>query len=383
MAREKSENKYHLFARPNKKARNKIWHTWWWQDGKRVTRSTEKRTKSEALQVVVGWELEDTKAASGTLNTFANNFFIPGRCPYLAWKAEERGIKEHTVYEHRKNLITYIIPELGSSYLSAIKPVQVETWLRTLSLSGSVKNSIINTLRIILEEARRAGWIADVPQFRRFARRSMHKDILTIGECEALFPDDPGELAKIWRVDDKDITGLMFGVMFRVILHAGMRPGEGRALSPEQVFPEYNGILIDRQLDSSGVVTLPKKGYAEDRRQRIVIIPQKTMELLTDVMDGSEFVFTFASKPIRKDYLKDRFKRGLNTAEIHVGERILVPYSLRYTFCSRSQGSLEVKTIMDMMGHRSEQMSEHYLRFNPEQFKVYQQYQEIIDRLWS
>jgi len=28
-------------------------------------------------------------------------------------------------------------------------------------------------------------------------------------------------------------------------------------------------------------------------------------------------------------------------------------------------------------------MSEHYLRFNPEQFKVYQQYQEIIDRLWS
>jgi hypothetical protein len=36
-----------------------------------------------------------------------------------------------------------------------------------------------------------------------------------------------------------------------------------------------------------------------------------------------------------------------------------------------------------MMGHRSEQLSEHYLRFNPEQFKVYQQYQEIIDRLWS
>ena len=38
---------------------------------------------------------------------------------------------------------------------------------------------------------------------------------------------------------------------------------------------------------------------------------------------------------------------------------------------------------MDMMGHRSEQMSEHYLRFNPEQFRVYQQYQEIIDRLWE
>jgi len=259
----------------------------------------------------------------------------------------------------------------------------VETWLRTLSLSGSVKNSIINTLRIVLEEARRAGWISVVPQFRRFARRSMRKDILTAAECSALFPDDPGELAKIWRVGDKDTTGLMFGVLFRVILHAGMRPGEGRALNPEKVFPEYNGILIARQLDSSGVAALPKKGYVEDRRQRTVIIPEKTMELLTDIMNGSGFIFTYAGRPVRKDYLKDRFKRGLKTAEIRVGERILVPYSLRYTFRSRSQGSIEVKTIMDMMGHRSEQMSEHYLRFNPEQFQVYQQYQEIIDRLWN
>ena len=66
-----------------------------------------------------------------------------------------------------------------------------------------------------------------------------------------------------------------------------------------------------------------------------------------------------------------------------VGERILVPYSLRYTFRSRSQGSIEVKALMDMMGHRSEQMSEHYLRFNPEQFKVYRKYQDVVDRLWS
>ncbi len=49
----------------------------------------------------------------------------------------------------------------------------------------------------------------------------------------------------------------------------------------------------------------------------------------------------------------------------------MVTYSLRYTFRSRSQGSIEIKTIMDMMGHHSEQMSEHYLRFNPEQFQVY------------
>ena len=314
---------------------------------------------SEALQVVARWEAMDVKQASGSLQAYAENFFIPGRCPYLAWKSEQTGLKAHTAYEHRKNLTKYIFPVLGDCYLVAITPAEVETWLRTLSLSGSVKNSIINTLRIVLEEARRVQLISVVPSFRRFARRSMRKDILTIEECAALFPDDPEELAQIWQVTEQDITGLMFGVMFRLILHAGMRPGEGRALGPEQVFPEYNGILIDRQLDSSDVVTLPKKGYAEDRRQRMVIIPKTTMELLTEMTDGSEFVFTFDGKPVRKDYLRDRFKRGLQTAGIRVGERILVPYSLRYTFRSRSQGSLEVKTIMDMMGHRSVEMSDH------------------------
>ena len=325
----------------------------------------------------------DVKQASGTLSSFARDFFVPGRCPYLAWKSEQGGLKAHTAAEHRKNLTKYIFPALGDSYLTAVAPVEVETWLRTLSLSGSSKNNIISTLRIVLEEARRVRLITAVPSFRLFARRSMRKDILSTGESAILFPDDPEELARIWRVREKDTTGLMFGVMFRLILHAGMRPGEGRGLGGEQVFPAYNGILIDRQIDSSGIVALPKMGYAEDRRQRMVIIPRTTMELLVDLMDGAEFVFTFAGKPVRKGYLTDRFKRGLQTAEIRVGERILVPYSLRYTFRSRSQGSLEVKTIMDMMGHRSVEMSEHYLRFNPEQFEVYQQYQEIIDRLWE
>ena len=38
---------------------------------------------------------------------------------------------------------------------------------------------------------------------------------------------------------------------------------------------------------------------------------------------------------------------------------------------------------MQMMGHKSIEMSDHYLQIDPEQFQVYRQYQEIIDRLWS
>jgi hypothetical protein len=38
---------------------------------------------------------------------------------------------------------------------------------------------------------------------------------------------------------------------------------------------------------------------------------------------------------------------------------------------------------MQMMGHKSIEMGDHYLQIDPEQLQVHQQYQEIIDRLWS
>lgn len=38
---------------------------------------------------------------------------------------------------------------------------------------------------------------------------------------------------------------------------------------------------------------------------------------------------------------------------------------------------------MQMMEHKSIDMSDHYLQIDPEQFQVYQEYKETIDRLWN
>jgi len=109
----------------------------------------------DAEQVVKEWEKEKELQASGTLGNFTKNFFVPGRCPYLAWKSEQGRLKAHTVYEHRKNLEKYMLPQFGSSLLAEPGPVKIENWLRGLPLSGSTKNSIINTFNLVFKEAKR------------------------------------------------------------------------------------------------------------------------------------------------------------------------------------------------------------------------------------
>jgi len=214
----------------------------------------------------------------------------------------------------------------------------------------------------------------------------MRLDILTTGEIKSLFPDTRPALKDIWQIDEQDHYGFMFGVMFRVMLHAGLRPGEGRALSVEQLYPEYNGILVDRQVDSEEVVALPKKGTTEDRRMRLVVIPTNTMEFLMSLAHEltiqKGFLFLYNEKLVRKEYLEKRFKKGLENTGIQVGERNLVPYSLRYTFRSKTHAILDAELIREMMGHRSQEISEHYLRINPEQFAIFKPYIERIERLW-
>jgi len=388
MARKKSLEKYHLQAKPNKSARNKIWHAWWWEGGKRIYRSTGKGRKPDALEVIKQWEVEDHKQAAGTLRAFASDFFKPGFCPYLAWKSEQGGIKSQTIYEHRKNLVKYILSRFGDRFLGEPSEAEIERTFGSIAgLSGSTRNSILNTYRIIMVEAKRAQLIAELPKFRRFARRSIRKDIFTAEECKALFPDDPGALAAAWKVGEKDAVAYLFGLLFRLILHAGMRPSEGRAITVGQLYPEHNGVLIDRQLDSQLEKTLPKKGTPEDPRYRLVRIPGKTMEMLTEWLEQQEIVegpiFTIGKRLIDKDLLLRRFRIGLNNSNIQKGDRILTPYSLRYTWRSRNQGVLEGEVLRSMMGHRSLEMSDHYLQVDPDQFEAMKQYQEQIDRTWE
>lgn len=394
------KTKYHLTPRPNKQARNKIWYVWYWDElqGKRIHRSTGERLKSEALKKVRQWEEEDRLRMSGDLSSLAANFFVPGECPYLDWKKE---LKQRTISEHRRNLTDYILKEYGGRVPASITAPEVEKWLKTTypKKSGSWKINLLNTFRIILTELQRARVVVYVPKFRSPPKVSTRADAFTGEELKKLFPEDEIDLALLWtrrrknqqtgklEVDTYDKAGLLFGLMFKVMLQAGMRPGEVRALTVDCVYLDFSGIHIARQIDSEGELTYLKKAGAEDRRERLVKIPKDTMEQLTGWMNsqGSNegFIFTYNDKPVRTENLEGRFDIGVKNAQVATEGRKIVPYSLRFTYRSRVEGFMQRREIMDAMGHKSDEMSLHYLHVHPEQFRAMEIEQHRIEEIWG
>jgi integrase len=94
-------------------------------------------------------------------------------------------------------------------------------------------------------------------------------------------------------------------------------------------------------------------------------------------------LFLFDAEPISKEHLRWVWDRALERAGIETKGRKLTPYSLRYTWRSKMAGRMRLKDIMEAQGHRSEEMSRHYLHIDPEMFGVFDDYQQIIDETWN
>ncbi|GAH17391.1 unnamed protein product, partial [marine sediment metagenome] len=120
---ETNGKKYHLFARPNSRAKNKVWWYWFWgyelqtKNGKedlamvRKRESTGKKIKTEAIEYL-------KKLAGGTGDTLqeyaeARQFFIRGKCPYIRHKDLKNGISDTTISEHIYDLHRRVLPALG------------------------------------------------------------------------------------------------------------------------------------------------------------------------------------------------------------------------------------------------------------------------------
>ncbi|VBB40372.1 hypothetical protein TRIP_E280349 [uncultured Spirochaetota bacterium] len=108
---------------------------------------------------------------------------------------------------------------------------------------------------IALREAKRSRYIRIVPKFDRFKRGSKHQDTLTDEEFAKLFPEDRDELEKIWQLKDgrNHGTGILFGAMCCLGVSAGLRSGELRAVSDDQIVRHklpngemLYGLIIDK-----------------------------------------------------------------------------------------------------------------------------------------
>jgi integrase len=402
---------YTLFARPSAKDPNRVWwYTTWHTDAdgqrQRIRRSTGKRLKTEAVEFIK--KLEGTPG--DTFAEFSQGFFRRGTCPYIAYKELRGGLRDHTVAEHYHNLHTYLIPEFGDYHLADLAAPMIEQVIHSLKreladgrqveLSRSKKDGVWRSMRIVLEEAVRAGKIQAVPLVRllRGKSGSAKRNALTRAEVAKLFPDSLTELEHIWRMESlhangstdtgkaaSDPYGLTFGIFFRVMLHAGLRPGEARAMTKDCLFPAKNLLWVKRQVNVDDRVGDPKMSRDSNARTRFVQIPKSTMDMLVWLAGTRQGDYLFVMQDgslVDRSYPADRFRVGLANAGIDPGDRKLEPYSLRYTYRSRLEGTIDNATIREWMGHHDQETSDGYLDITADQVEGWQGQQEAVEAVW-
>ena len=106
---------------------------------------------------------------------------------------EESGKRSSTRQTYSTFLSTYVEPKWYAVRLDQVKPVEVESWLRSLKLAPATKSKIRNILSALFSHARRYGMVLNNPIqcVRCSAKRLREPDILTPEEFNSLVAQLP------------------------------------------------------------------------------------------------------------------------------------------------------------------------------------------------
>ena len=439
-------SRYHLYQRKYMDKEGKesaLWWYWYWESGKRIRKpagenSAAPRLKREAQSFID--HLMEADAAGlipkpapmealvhqlpshevpRIFREFASMLYQP-EAQHLRRKAalaDGKQIAEVTRLGHRSRLDNYLTPRWGNYTWAAFEkegfaddfidwlvdlervPIHTEGTPTPASapISNSTRNAIIETMGIALREARRSRLIRIVPTFERFKRGSKHQDTLTDGELARLFPEDNESLEKIWKLNDgrDHDTGILFGAMCCLGVSAGLRSGELRAVTADQIL-RYKlpsgeilyGLIVDKALNSDQEVVGLKKATEDDLRVRVVVLTAKTMWILDmylkTIPSHEGQLFLFRGQPINKKTLGRRWAAGLKQAQIDTTDRRLTPHAMRYTFSTRMKMLVNEQTLQEVIGHKSEEMTRLYDRPHlEERLRQLADQRGAFDKFWK
>jgi integrase len=280
-----------------------------------------------------------------------------------------------------RRFLEEILKLWGETPIKDIDADTVINHLITVNRSGSWKNRFISVMKDIFAEAPRHGYKAAAPVFPAFARNSKKSDTFTTAELSLLFNPD-------------NFPENQYFVFFLLILSAGLRLGEARAVRVKQILFDKKAIIIDGFCKINGDRTVyNKKGSPDHPKLRAAWLPDYTLNLLSDFLKSKtpepspdDYVFTSNGTPIKSMTAESVFAKALINAGIakpkkqlieegiwknsHIikknalihGGRKLVPHSLRYTYVSRMRFYLSAADLQLMTGHTTESMVNYYNR---------------------
>jgi integrase len=382
----------HPFRKPKKLKNGKI-HVWYYyyinNAGKKIQRRcTGCKNRSEAESFVrsiprptdVAEPFSLPAAPDIYIKDIAGSMFVPGSAHLARRKQLGKSIELETILINR-NFINIIIETWGDRRLESLEAAEVSNFLFQKERSGSWKNSFIQILNEVFEEA--AWYKIKAPKLPlpTFARHSKKADIFTTAELNEIFKLE-------------NFPSFALYAFFLVSLSGGLRLGEARAIREKQIILEKKALIVDGFCKKDGRRTVYNKaGTVDEPKLRVVFLPAKTVDVLKEHIEingagPEDFVFTTNSgRPFRAEYVERVFynvlqkvglipipkkaaprkkgegpKKESRKKEKPLDGRKLVPHSLRYTYISRMRREVSAETLLKMTGHNSVEMVDYYTR---------------------
>lgn len=365
----KSKNYYTLMKSDG------IWEYYCYDEkGRRVHRSTGRKKRAEALEVIeeriaedelvypAGYKRRKNSRVPSPLNKaslmkdFCADLFVYDKCPIVKDTHKRgRSLSKSTCY-YRRTLITHsILPYLGEYRVSELSAKIIDRWLLDLPDKNHVSNTSANVafdvLKIILDYAIRIELIESNPcdKVKRLGAKPKEKAVFTDDDINKLF-------ALEWK--NKAVRTMCY-----LSANTGMRIGEIRALQGYQIHKDY--ILVDASISACFDRKSTKSG-----KPRIIPISEKIYnELCFFIREEDDYLFTYGGeKAISYSSVTDTLKEMLIKAELD--SKGFTFHSFRHYFNTKLIASgVQAEKVRAVIGHSSEVMTEHYLHLSSEDMK--------------
>lgn len=390
----------HLYFRTIEKNGKKVkaWYFWFYdENGKQVRRSCGKDGKPCLKKRDAEEFLANLKDGYESKETFASQFagMYNADSDYMK-KALSKGKHwEDSTIHTKQQLLEIVMGKFGNRYPEDVSPGEIDKWLLTFDRSSSWRNQILAIFKDIYLELYNSKRISILPVFQPFTDNDREeKGILSLEEIHRLFPDDYDELINIWRWNSKsyepDWQIFVFATMIFTALSTGMRRGELRALKYSQ-FVAPNAILINCRLDQSNKeINRLKKGTDTDKKWRVSILPQKTVDMIKYMVEHkmestpSPYLFTFHGHPWGTTHLRNVLAEVLTKNGIDAAARNITLHSMRFTYNTIMKTKIDNVDLRLMMGHVHENMTEYYDKSKAlDHLDELQKNKSTIDSIWD
>ena len=292
-----------------------------------------------------------------TFQEFSRPFWVWSECPIIRDKLARGGhYSLDLCLSNRKSMEKHILPYFGPSLLSSITRKDVDRWILSLpqehEISNSTANKMLSILKQMLNVAVLEGYIHESPveKIRPLVENPKTRSAFSRDEVVRL-------LSFKWESQGAYVASF-------IAAFTGMRLGEIRALRVKDVASDH---ILARHgwSDASGQKEM-KSG-----KVRVMPITERMHSLLISLCKDrkrDEFIFSRdGATPYGDRFFTEPLKQMIRKAEIESAGRVLSFHSFRHFFNTRTVAKgVSGEVPRAVIGHESEEMTDHYLHLSPE-----------------